>query len=220
MWGARACSMTNETSTARLEGALPPTRHHLVARSTRVTSTAPLIRPATVSPSPSPTRSRRSAMAGRSPSSWVIVILPRPSRRPLPAAPPVAQSGAHLLVPAESVVPQAAVDRPVDGCVAHAQVGALDHDAALDLLGGPVPVPYQPGHQLQAPGIGQQGLAAAPPRPALALVVGGARPVAPHPARHRAVPPVRADLARHRGLVPADKAGRSRSPPHGSPTRP
>lgn len=81
MWGARACSMTNETSTARLEGALPPTRYP-VARSTGVTSTAPLIRPATVSPSQSPTRSRRSAMAGRSPSSWVIVILPRPSRRP------------------------------------------------------------------------------------------------------------------------------------------
>ena len=33
------------------------------------------------------------------------------------------------------------------------------------------------------------------------------RPVAPHPARHRAVPPVRADLARHRGLVPADEPG-------------
>ena len=27
VWGARACSMTNETSTARLEGALPPTRY-------------------------------------------------------------------------------------------------------------------------------------------------------------------------------------------------
>lgn len=27
VWGARARSMTNETSTARLEGALPPTRY-------------------------------------------------------------------------------------------------------------------------------------------------------------------------------------------------
>ena len=35
MWGAGARSMTNETSTARLEGALPPTRHHLVARPRR-----------------------------------------------------------------------------------------------------------------------------------------------------------------------------------------
>lgn len=47
----------------------------------------------------------------RSPSSWVIGPAP-PVETALPAAPPVAQSGAHLLVPAESVVQQAAVDRP------------------------------------------------------------------------------------------------------------
>ena len=33
--GARAPRLSGETSTARLEGALPPTRHHLVARSRR-----------------------------------------------------------------------------------------------------------------------------------------------------------------------------------------
>ena len=38
--------------------------------------------------------------------------------------------------------------------------GRPGHDAALDPHpGGPVPVPYQPGHQLQAPGIGRQGRA-------------------------------------------------------------
>lgn len=93
VWGPGPARLSSETSTARLEGALPPTRYP-VARSTGVTSTAPLIRPATVSPSQSPTRSRRSAMAGRSPSSWVTGPAP-PVETALPAAPPVAQSGAH-----------------------------------------------------------------------------------------------------------------------------
>ena len=123
VWGQGPARLSSETPTARLEGALPPTRYP-VARSTRVTSTAPPIRPATVSPSPSPTRSRRSAMAGRSPSSWVIVILPRPSRRPFLRRLLWRNRALILVVPVWRVVPQVAVDRPVDGCAAHAQVGA------------------------------------------------------------------------------------------------
>ena len=77
-----------------------------------VTSTAPLIRPATVSPSPSPTRSRRSAMAGRSPSSWVTGPAPPVETAPSCGASCGRERALILVVPAESVVPQAAVDRP------------------------------------------------------------------------------------------------------------
>ena len=126
-----------------------------------------------------------------------------------------------LVVPAERVVPQAAVDRPEGWlCRPPPRSERPGHDAALDPHpGGRCRFPYQAGPP--APSAGDR-----PTRAGAAALCAGScrgrctRPVAPHPARHRAVPPVRADLARHRGLVPADKAGRSRPPPHGSSSGP
>ena len=115
--------MTNETSTARLEGALPPTRYP-VARPRRGdqysaahTARDGVALPVTHPFAPVGDGGPLAQLVGdRDPAP--------PVETALPAAPPVAQSGAHLVVSAESVVQQAAVDRPVDGCVAHAQVGA------------------------------------------------------------------------------------------------
>ena len=221
VWGARAPRLSGETSAARLEGALGAHQvpggpvdqgdQYSAAHTARDGVALPVTHPFTPVGDGGPLAQ---LVGDRDPAP--------PVETALPAAPPVAQSGAHLLVPAESVIQQAAVDRP-EGWLCRPPPGRgarVMMRPSIRTWGSRCRFPYQPGHQLQAPGIGQQGLAAAPPRPALALVVGGARPVAPHPARHRAVPPAPADLARHRGLVPADKAGRSRSPPHGSSSGP
>ena len=96
VWGPGPARLSGETSAACLEGGLAAHRAPPGGPAAPGRPTAPLIRPATVSPSPSPTRSRRSAMAGRSPSSWVTGPAP-PLETALPAAPPAAAGGRSSL---------------------------------------------------------------------------------------------------------------------------
>ena len=105
--------------------------------------------------------------------------------RPLPAAPPVARSGAHPCCARRECGPPGRCGPP------RRMVVPLTSRSGRSIMMRPS---ICSGDQCRSRinraasskrrGSANRGRAAAPPRPATALAVGGARPVAPHPARH------------------------------------
>ena len=174
--GPGPARLSGETSTARLEGALPPTGHHLVARPRRGdqysaahTARDGVALPVTHPFAPVGDGGPLAQLVGdRDPAP--------PVETALPAASPAAAGGrSSLLCPPSAWSPRPLWTALKDGCVARppGRGARVMMRPSIRARGSRCRFPYQPGHQLQAPGIGQQGQA--PPRPAPALVVGDAR---------------------------------------------
>ena len=219
--GPGPARLSSETSTARLEGALPPTGHHLVARPRRGDqySAAHTARDGVVLPLAHPF----APVGDGGPLAQLVGdrSCPAPQDGPFLRRLLRPRAGAHLLVPAESVVQQAAVDRPVDGCVARPPGrGARVMMRPSICSGEPVPIPVSTGPP--APSAGDRPTRAG----------GGTAAPCAGSCRGRCSPcsttsgPPPGCTTRSCGsratpwTCPGRRAGRSRSPPHGSSSGP
>ena len=146
-------------------------------------------------------RSRAPVGLGRALRDLVRYLDPAPplGAVPAPAAPAAApEPGGRPAAPYAAVEP-ARGDLAVDRGVADGEVGALEEDPALELLGRPSPLEDARPDELEPLGVVEQPGPAAPLPARLVAALRGRGPV-------EALARVAPQLPRHRRLVPADLA--------------